>query len=121
MGIDEISIPTTEIEADGFITPQSALERADLNRAKPVSECVYPKCEECDKYHGHYCTVPMVVSKQNYIIINDKVDDLMKRVLDLENLVTDEILGLTEQTKSDPNAELNYTLLDYIDDTMGDE
>ena len=99
---DEISIPTTkEIEADGFITPQSALERADLNRAKPVSECVYPKCEECDKYHGHYCTVPMVVSKQNYIIINDKIDDLMKRVLDLENLVTEEIIGSKDAIRID--------------------
>ena len=119
---DEIHIPTTkEIEADGFITPQSALERKDLNRAKPVSECIYPKCEDCDKYHGHYCTVPMVVSKQIYRETMGRIFYLEKRLADLERLVTDEMLGLTEQTKSDPNAELNYTLLDYIDDTMGGE
>ena len=93
MGIEEISIPTTkEIEADGFITPPSALERTDLNRAKPVSECVYPKCEDCDKYHAHYCTVPMVVSKQMWLILGDLYKKLMKRVDTLENLVTDEIL-----------------------------
>lgn len=98
MGIEEISIPTTnEIEADGFITPPSALEYKNRavptsTSAKPVSECIYPACEECDKYHGHYCTVPMVISKQNYIVINDKLTDLMKRVLDLENLVYDELL-----------------------------
>lgn len=110
---DEISIPTTkEIEADGFITPPSALERTGLHRAIPVSECVYPKCEECDKYHGHYCTVPMVVSKQNYIVINDKIDDLMKRVLDLEILVYDEILG--EKSQKREKNETNLTWEDYF-------
>lgn len=105
MGVEEINIPTTkEIEADGFITPPSALEYKNRSiptstSAKPISECVYPKCEECDKYHGHYCTVPIVVSKQNYIIINDKIDDLMKRVLDLENLVIGEILGAEWERK----------------------
>lgn len=91
---DEIHIPTTkEIEADGFITPPSALERADLHRAKPVSECIYPKCEECDKYHGHYCTVPMVVSKQIYLLTEKKLQSLEARLNDLENLVTEEIIG----------------------------
>ena len=37
---DEISIPTTkEIEADGFITPPSSLERVDSDRARPADEC----------------------------------------------------------------------------------
>lgn len=93
MGIEEISIPTTEIEADGFITPAYALERKSENKAKPISECVYPKCEECDHYHGRYCTVPVVFSKQMHIVINDKIDDLFKRVNTLENLLLDEILG----------------------------
>lgn len=101
MGIEEISIPTTEIEADGFITPAYALERKTERTANPISACIYPKCEDCDKYHGHYCTVPMVVSKQDYIIINDKIDDLMKRVLDLENLVTDEIIGPKDTIRID--------------------
>ena len=121
MGVEEINIPTTEIEADGFITPPSALERKTEKTAKPMSKCLYPKCEECDNYHGHYCTVPMVVSKQIYRETAGRIFYLEKRLADLERLVTDEMLGLTEQTKSDPNAELNYTLLDYIDDTMGDE
>lgn len=90
---DEISIPTTEIEADGFITPAYALERKTERTANPISECVYPKCEECDHYHGHYCTVPMVVSKQNYLLVGEKLAIMEKRLTDLENLITDEILG----------------------------
>ena len=82
--------------------------------AKPISECVYPKCEECDHYHGHWCTVPVVVSKQNFILINDKIDDLMKRVLDLENLVDEEILKPKPQITTTP-AETNYTWADYFD------
>ena len=93
MGIEEISIPTTEIEADGFITPPSALERTDLNRAKPTSECIYPKCEECDKYHGHYCTVPMVVSKQIYRETMERIGKIEKTLIELENLVCDKLLG----------------------------
>ena len=80
MGIEEISIPTTEIEADGFITPPSALEHKTTNTAKPISECVYPKCEECDKYHGHYCTVPIVVTKQNYLMAGERLRKLEETV-----------------------------------------
>lgn len=97
MGIDEISIPTTEIEADGFITPPSALERKSERTAKPVSECIYPKCEECDKYHGHYCTVPMVVSKQDWLSMHAWAQGITNRVCELENLVTEEILGLRKE------------------------
>ena len=97
---DEISIPTTrEIEADGFITPPSALERKSESKAKPISECIYPKCEECDKYHGHYCTVPMVVSKQNYLLTEEKLQSLEARLNDLENLVTEQILGAEWERK----------------------
>lgn len=90
---DEISIPTTEIEADGFITPAYALEHKTEKTAKPVSECVYPKCEECDKYHGHFCTVPIVVSKQDWLSMHDWAQKTTNRICDLENLVTEEILG----------------------------
>ena len=95
---DEISIPTTEIEADGFITPQSALEYKNRavptsTSAKPISECIYPKCEDCDKYHGHYCTVPMVVSKQIYRETMERIGKLEKTLAELEKTVIDEILG----------------------------
>ena len=92
MGIEEISIPTTEIEADGFITPPSALERKTERTAKPISECVYPKCEDCDKYHGHYCTVPMVISKQIWFETAERFRKIEKSLAELENLVTEEIL-----------------------------
>lgn len=112
---DEAGIPA-EIEADGFITRVETLERINASKAKPMTKCIYPKCEECDKYHGHYCTVPMVISKQDYIIINDKILDLMKRVLDLENLFTDEILRSKREEPQDPESELNYTWDDYFRD-----
>ena len=95
--IDKYNEAGIEIEADGFITRAETLERINQGRAKPAEECMYPECEKCDKYHGHWCTVPVVVSKQNYILINDKIDDLMKRVLDLENLVYDEIWGIKNE------------------------
>lgn len=82
-----------EIEADGFITPQSALERKSESKAKPMSECVYPKCEDCDKYHGHYCTVPMVVSKQIYRETMERIGKIEKTLAELESLVTEQILG----------------------------
>lgn len=112
MGVEEISIPTTkEIEADGFITPPSALERVNLNRAKPVSECVYPKCEDCDKYHGHYCTVPMVVSKQIWLTTESLIARMEKRLTELENLVTEEIIGSKHDTPCD---DFNLTWSDYF-------
>lgn len=99
--IEEVSIPTREIEADGFITPQSALEHIEKPNtsmtgnatARPMSECLYPKCEECDNYHGHYCTVPMVVSKQIYRETMERIGKLEKSLAELENLVYGEILG----------------------------
>ena len=101
MGIEEISIPTTEIEADGFITPPSALEHTEHANtactgnatAQPMRECPYPNCELCYLYIGNYCTVPMVVSKQNYLLVGEKLAIMEKRLTDLENLITDEILG----------------------------
>lgn len=104
MGVEEISIPTTEIEADGFITPPSALEYKNKTiptstTAKPASECVYPKCEECDKYHGHYCTVPIVVSKQDWLSMHDWAQKTTNRICDLENLVTEQILGAEWERK----------------------
>lgn len=99
---DEISIPTTkEIEADGFITPPSALEHTEHANtactgnatAQPMKPCLYPKCEECVYYCAHYCTVPMVVSKEIYLLTERKLQSLEARLNDLENLVAEEILG----------------------------
>ena len=94
MGIEEINIPTTEIEADGFITRQDDLEYTQniFSVARLSKECIYPKCEECGYYRQYYCTVPMVVSKQIYLLTEEKLR-LMDQRLDLiENLVTEEIL-----------------------------
>lgn len=71
-----------EIEADGFITP---LEQLAESKAKPATECIFPKCEECDKYHGKYCTVPMVVSKQQWLAIAELLESHMNRLNRLES------------------------------------
>ena len=92
----------------------STLERTGNATAKPAEKCIYPRCEDCDKYHGHYCTVPMVISKQMHIIINDKIDDLMKRVLDLETLVYDDILRSDKGITIPAETKLNFTWDDYL-------
>ena len=120
--IDEIGIPTTEIEADGFITRMETLERVSEKKAKPISECVYPRCEDCDKYHGHYCTVPMVVSKQVWLTTESLITRMENRLTELETLVTDEILRSKERRAHmlDDPASLrsvfgaNFTWDDYL-------
>lgn len=100
MGIDEISI-----EADGFITREQdirPLEKVTDNTAKPTSECCYPQCEKCRDYISYegasYCTVPMVINKQIWRLTADLIADLANRLTELETLVTDEILGVREDT-----------------------
>lgn len=105
------AIKEIEIEADGFITRAADLERVSASRATPMTKCVYPNCERCDKYHGHYCTVPMVYTKQIHHISADIFARLEKRLTELENLVTDEILRSDETPKVDP---MNFTWDDYL-------
>jgi hypothetical protein len=106
------AVKEIEIEADGFITrEQDLLERVDANRAKPVSDCPYPECERCDKYHGHYCTVPMVVSKQIWLTTESLITRMEKRLTELENLVTEEIIG---SKRDAPREDLNLTWSDYF-------
>lgn len=101
--IDEISI--------AGVTPD-ALERTSLKTAKPMQRCPFPRCEDCDKYHGHYCTVPMVVSKQKWLLTEDLLVGMEKRISELENLVTDEILGSERHAKpADPD---NMTWDEYL-------
>ena len=119
--IEEVSIPTREIEADGFITPPSALEHIEKPNtsmtgnatARPMRDCLYPKCEECDNYHGHYCTVPMVVSKQIYRETMERIGKIEKALAELENLVTEEIIGSRDNA---PQEETNLTWSDYFRD-----
>ena len=65
-------------------------------KAKPIEDCLYPNCEECDKYHGRYCTVPIVVNKQIFFMVGDKIQSMDNSIKELEKLVTDEILGTDE-------------------------
>ena len=119
--IEEVSIPTREIEADGFITPPSALEHIEKPNtsmtgnatARPMRDCLYPKCEECVDYRAHYCTVPMVVSKQIYRETMERIGKIEKTLAELENLVVGQIIGSKDNA---PREETNLTWSDYFRD-----
>ena len=115
--IDKYNEVGIEIEADGFITP---LEQMSMSKAKPATECIYPRCEKCDKYHGSYCTVPIVFSKQYSLILDDEIELLGKRIDELENLVTEAIFGssvksytLSDNPIENPK-EINLTWADVL-------
>lgn len=126
---NEVSIPM-EVEADGFITRVDDLEytQSVFSTARLSKGCIYPNCEKCGYYREHYCTVPMVISKQIYRLTDEKLRSLEKRLTELENIVTDVILGsrtrdgitLHPATKEQEEA-LNYTLMEYIDDFLGED
>lgn len=95
-----------EIEQDGFITDEiyiqetKPLERVDMDRAKPAKGCKYPKCEECKDYRNGYCTVPIVVTKQMWLMNGDTTDALIKDVSELREMVYDEILGKKSEAET---------------------
>ena len=97
-----------EIEGDGFITHEiditqaerewgKPLERKDMDRAIPATECCYPKCEGCRdyvRYRGNnYCTVPMVLNKQTWRLTADLIADMKREIDEIREMVYDEILG----------------------------
>lgn len=109
---NEAGIPTDALEyADGV-----NLAMTGNATAKPASACIYPQCEKCDKYHGHYCTVPMVVSKQNWLTTEAAIARLEKRVSELEYLVADEILKPSKKGVVSREEKLNYTWADYFEE-----
>ena len=87
------------IESDGFITQEidisptevehiGNLERVNMHKAKPAEHCQFPRCEECREYVSYkgsnYCTVPMVISKQTWLLTEDIITKMEKRIEDLE-------------------------------------
>lgn len=83
----------SEIEEDGFIT------NPEYMVAKPSRECVFPKCEECESYadfNGEmHCTVPMVISKQDWLMWSDTVDKIKDKLDDHDYWITT-LLGKSE-------------------------
>ena len=112
--IDKYNEVGIEIEQDGFVTRPETLERINASKARPAKECAYPYCENCDNYHGHYCTVPMVVSKQIWRLTEDLIVRMEKRLTELESLVTDEILRSKEVRKMALHDDVNLTWADYL-------
>ena len=101
MGVEEINIPR-EIEADGYITRKQdlrsrPLERVTDNTANPTSECCYPRCEECKDYvsfqGANYCTVPMVITKQTWLLTTALITDLRRDIDEAREMVYDHILN----------------------------
>ena len=81
-----------EVEADGFITRAETLERVNANKAKPISACPYPNCEECFNYCYHYCTVPIVVNKQMWKMMEETIQKLQHEIKELwDEMFTEEI------------------------------
>lgn len=123
MGIEEITI-----EADGFITREEdikPLEQVTDTTANPTSECCYPRCEECKDYvsfqGANYCTVPMVINKQIWRLTADLIADMERRLAELEELVTDEILGGATMTQANSTMVCrNCIHYKHIDEDFGD-
>lgn len=94
-----------EVEEDGFVTWGQMLEQRSTNKAVPATECGFPDCESCEHYvtysNGRYCTVPVVINKQIWHFSEDFMLKLGKRLDELENLVTDEILGEREDAENE--------------------
>ena len=111
MGIEEISI-----EADGFITREQdikPLEKVTDNTANPTTECCYPECEKCRNYASvkgaSYCTVPMVVSKQMYLMAIDTIDRLSEDIAEVREMVYEHILGgykLKDEPIQNPSVKI---------------
>ena len=99
-------------KADFEVRTLAVLERVSQNRATPERDCDYPECEKCDYYHAHYCTVPIVVSKQIFRLTEEKLHKLENELTELKNIVTEEIIG--SKKKPIPHEETNLTWADYF-------
>ena len=103
-----------EIEQDGFITDEiyiqetKPIERVDMDRAIPAKGCKYPKCEECRDYRNGYCTVPIVVTKQMWLMSDDRERELRREISDLKEMVTDIVLGSKNEAETG-----NYSVEEY--------
>ena len=75
------------------------LETKMTKEAKIMTDCDYPNCERCDKYIEHECTVPIVVSKQNFHELTLELAWLKKTLQEVENALYDEILGTKREPK----------------------
>lgn len=121
--IDKYNEIGIEIESDGFITRAETLERINASKAKPTEECIYPCCEECDNYRGHYCTVPMVVSKQIWKNLDGVLGAHHMQIESLKYEMA-RLIAFVEHTSCEPTdkrvepqdheSELNFTWGDYF-------
>lgn len=76
------------------------LEQVGDDEARGIKPCIYPNCEECEEYvkneDGAFCTVPIVVSKQMYHLMNAEILRIRGQIYDVEHLLTTMLLTPTE-------------------------
>jgi len=64
-------------------------------KATPSTECLFPKCEQCEHYvtldEKSFCNVPMVISKQEMILTKSLMVGMQKKIADLEEVVYKDI------------------------------
>lgn len=111
-----------DIEDDGFITPDWAMEQKTEDTAVPIRECRYPRCEECKDYVSRdgrwYCTVPMVISKQTWLLTTELILGFERRLCAVEELVEDDVLSAKNPSQVRENeriSEATALLSDGVD------
>lgn len=72
------------------------LEQTENETANFISPCPYPQCEMCNKFSKGVCTTPIVITKQNWHILTEKIDALEKLATETEKALYDEILGVNK-------------------------
>jgi len=64
-------------------------------KCKPAVDCEFPRCEDCEHYvlldKKMYCNVPMVISKQTWILTESLISSLSKKISDLEEIVYEKL------------------------------
>ncbi len=62
--------------------------------------CIYPECEECDHYtetkDGQFCTVPIIVSKQMWLMMSDRMDAVERKTKNMGAAMWAAIMDITE-------------------------
>lgn len=69
------------------------LEQTEKETANYFTPCPYPMCEKCKEFRKNVCTVPIIITKQNWHILTEKIAALEKLATETEKALYDEILG----------------------------
>ena len=85
---------------------RNPLEQTGDNTAKEMTDCNYPCCEECEHFTSQTCDIPIVLSKENWHILTEKIARLEKLTEEIEKSLYDEILGANKGYGLPDNTEI---------------